>query len=65
MRIDSLMLKFCFNIQALMLCLGHQSGVLTLIREFLGPSPSAISGKKSKIKASDVAVGAKKIKLFV
>ena len=30
---------------------------LTLIREFLGPSPSVISGKKSKIITGDVTVG--------
>ena len=29
---------------------------LTLIREFLGPSPSAFSGKKSRIIAGDVTV---------
>ena len=29
---------------------------LTLIREFLGPSPSALSGKKSKNQASDVTL---------
>ena len=34
---------------------------LTLIREFLGPSPSAFSGKKSKIIACDVTVRTKKI----
>ena len=31
--------------------------LLTLIREFLGPSPSAFSGKKSRIIADDVTVG--------
>ena len=31
--------------------------LLTLIREFFGPSPSAFSGKKSRIIAGDVTVG--------
>ena len=38
---------------------------LTLIREFLRPSPSALSGKKSKKIACDVTVGTRKIKLYV
>ena len=38
---------------------------LTLIREFLGPSTSAISGKKSTNIACDATVGTKKIKLYV
>ena len=37
---------------------------LTLVREFLGPSPSAFSGKKSKIIAVDVTVRTKKIKIL-
>ena len=37
---------------------------LTLIREFLGPSPSAFSGKKSRIIAGDVTVGSLKIKII-
>ena len=36
--------------------------VLTLIREFLGSSPSAFSGKKSRTTAGGVTVGSKKIK---
>ena len=36
--------------------------ILTLIREFLGPSPSALSGKKSKNMAFDVTLGTRKIK---
>ena len=39
-------------------------GILTLIREFLGPSPSVFSGKKSRIIASDVTVRTKKIKIL-
>ena len=34
---------------------------ITIIREFLGPSPSAFSGKKSRIIAGDVTVGTKKL----
>ena len=34
------------------------------MREFLGPSPSAISGKKFKNITSDVTVGTKKIKII-
>ena len=36
---------------------------LTLIREFLGPSPGAVSGKKSRIITGDVTVGTWKIKI--
>ena len=38
--------------------------VLTLIRVFLGPSPSVYSGKKSKIIADDVTVATEKIKIM-
>ena len=37
---------------------------LTLIREYLGPSPSAFSGKKSRIIAGDVTVGTSKMKII-
>ena len=37
---------------------------LTLIREFLGPSPSVFSGKKSRIIAGDVTVGTLKMKII-
>ena len=37
---------------------------LTLIREFLGPSASVISGKKSKIRTGDVTVGTSKMKII-
>ena len=37
---------------------------LTLIREFLGPSPSVFSGKKSRIIADDVTVGTLKMKII-
>ena len=37
----------------------------TLIREFLGPSPSVVSEKKSKNIAYDVTAGTKKIKLYM
>ena len=38
--------------------------ILTLIREFLGPSPSAFSGKKSRIIAGDVTVETEKMKMI-
>ena len=38
--------------------------LLTLIREFLGPSASAFSGKKSRIIAGDVTVGTSKMKII-
>ena len=37
---------------------------LTLIREFLGPSPSAFSGKKSRFITGDVTVGTSKMKII-
>ena len=42
----------------------HYVTILTLIREFLGPSPSAFSGKKSRIIAGDVTVETEKIKMI-
>ena len=44
--------------------LGMESTCLTLIREFLGPSPSAFSGKKSRIIAGDVTVGTLKMRMI-
>ena len=44
---------------------GKKKNILNLIREFLGSSPSAISGKKSKNIAGDITFGTKKIKLYV
>ena len=48
-----LLFSFCY------LC-----SILTLIREFLGPSPSAFSGKKSRIVAGDVTLRTQKIKII-
>ena len=41
-----------------------QFHVLTLIREFLGPLPSVICGKKSAIITGDVTVGTWEIKII-
>ena len=37
---------------------------LTLIREFLGPSPSVFSEKKSRIIGGDVTIGTSKMKII-